>query len=810
MEKSGKITLDVPSLLNSLGKSLYKSSTVTLRELLQNAHDGIALFLRQYPENDIPDNFSPEIRIRLYRGKNQLIVSDNGIGMSGEDLEREFATVGRSRKADLHEIISGRNLGRRVIGQYGIGFLASFLVAERVDVYSKTQDAPAAHWWCDGSDKYFLEFCDVEFERGTKVVLTLKQDIPKEYQSVSGIKELTIKYGSLLPFPIYVQGARVNRFSEGWASRRAFSEMSEATLTEFLREKFPVEFLDVFRINQTAEHIRYGDISFRAALFISRTGIEAFYFRGTPLEKVATGIDVYCKGMFVCRMQDMMPIWARFVHGVIDFDNLDLSLSREEVVQNELFKTYQSILESKIIHRLHELNGTEKLRTIVARHRPDLIRGVVILGEKKIGREGITLLDSLIDVLPFETTHGTMTIPQYRRAILDASHKFRMCKADTLYTMPQHTTGAGESLLAEDMGWPVILTVSEEQKILNDYANQHEKITLKSLSPDDLVEAARQGEETENDEVIGAMFRQHLSRLISKNIEIRVAHFRESIPSLLLVESGNEEGQKFLKMLEEAANDPELKNDQMFNLLMRLAQQYQVERGLSFFYVNARNPLIRNMVKLYRRNPVDDTLALATRTVYNSALLQSAHRSLSPRDAEIIIENFNETLGTVLALTLERNQEEMDPEQQPRYASFVFCAHSFTAPSVLAAMDRAKIMVKQLLRIDALSADEDIRDLKVTENIRKMIRECKFGIADITGNNPNVMMEIGMLEMLGKPVVKIRDVADDANIPIDIGGDLYCTYNAAHTKDGKWDVGAGFVDDLQRFLLRANEMAEGR
>jgi predicted nucleotide-binding protein len=590
--------------------------------------------------------------------------------------------------------------------------------------------------------------------------------------------------------------------------------MSESDLLDFLRAKFPVEFLDVFRINKTAEHIRHGTVSFRAAFFISKVGMEAYFFRGTPVEKAATGVDVYCRGMYVRRTQELMPIWARFVHGVIDFDNLDLSLSREEVVDNELLQMYRSMLETEMAHHLRSLRGTDKLKTIVEIHRPDLIQGVAILGEKPIARDGSTLLDNLIDVLPFETTHGKMTLPEYQKIVREASTRYRECDENTIYTMSQSTTGAGESILASDMGWPVILTVPEEQKVLNDFAKLHsDTVKVKLMAPDDLVRAAggTDGFDEDTREIIMTLF-QHSLRSIG-SIQIRVSRFRASVPALLLVDVSDDEALKIYDQLERASRDPQLRDDVVFQVIMKMAAQYRSAKGSRYFYVNANNKLIKGMVEIYRTEPLADILPLAARTIYNSALLQSAHRTLSPRDAEIIVGNFNDTLATVLSMTLEQKRRRQDNTTQskkeaPPNKPFVFCAHSFNSESVKAAIERVKRTVKEDLGLEAVSADDDIKDLRVTDNVRELIRTCQFGVADITGNNPNVMLEIGMLEMLGKPVVKIRDIDDKTQLPVDISGNIYCTYSVSKAGN-RWDVGADFVDDLRKHLRIAQNKCQG-
>ncbi|MBE9070635.1 hypothetical protein IQ260_28755, partial [Leptolyngbya cf. ectocarpi LEGE 11479] len=571
-----------------------------------------------------------------------------------------------------------------------------------------------------------------------------------------------------------------------------------------------------FKINHTAEHIKHGDISFRAALFIGEMGAQIKFFRGTSFESASSGIDIYVKGMFVCRTTEFSPSWASYVNGVIDFDNLDLSLSREEVKENSLYKKYREIVEGRIAERIRELKGTDKLQKIVDLHRADLLQGLAIVGDKKVFGGGRTLLDELIEFIPFETSHGRTFLPKYIESINDASKRFRKCEENTIYCVSQKTSGASESILAEDMGWPVIFTLPIEEKIIEDFVKSNNSYSRKKMTSDDFFT----DKQDEIDSLIKILFQQQMSQVKApESLAYKVRSFRKSVPAMLLVEGSNDEDSaKFFKMLERASGDKDLEDNEMLAIMKKLAERFQRDSSNRTLYVNSQNDIIKSLVQVYRTDPTDKSLLLTARAIYHSALLQSAHGTLSPRDAEIIIENFNETLEEVLSLTLQVKKTEIEVEQPEEAVGsdaptesvepYVFCVHSFSSNSVLAAIDQIKNTVPNLLGIQALSASDEVRELTVPENVKTMIRQCKFGVADITGNNPNVMLEIGMLEMLGKPVVKIRDANDKAQIPIDIGVDLYCVYNSWEIGAGNWAVDAKFPASVRNFILRANSIIE--
>lgn len=279
---------------------------MAIREILQNGHDA-CVYYRRTLSPDVIQEYRPQVAfdVEFISGKACVVATDNGIGMTREQLENELSVVGQSSDDPeaLAEAVRARGgFDDRVIGQYGIGFLAAFLIANRVDVYTRTQDGTPWHWWCTGDASYFIEPAASFNQRGTKIVLQLKEPqtvgmIKTDFGDLETLKLVVREYSTLLQVPTYVRNMRMNLFSANWGSATAFRSTPESEMTEFLREKFPVEFLDTFRVVKNAEDVKVGRISYRTALFFGVfTGLEVAFFRGGNMETHG-GVDVYVKGM---------------------------------------------------------------------------------------------------------------------------------------------------------------------------------------------------------------------------------------------------------------------------------------------------------------------------------------------------------------------------------------------------------------------------------------------------------------------------------------------------------------------------------
>lgn len=358
--------------------------------------------------------------------------------------------------------------------------------------------------------------------------------------------------------------------------------------------------------------------------------------------------------MFVARVADLTPPWASFVHGAVDFDRLNLNLSRETIREDALYEGLQEALGRKVVDRLRELSGTEKLRKIVDVHRNDLLQACVLHGERKFSTNE-TFLDFMIDILPWRTTHGPRTIPDYLRDLQYLSEKHRNCVPDTIYWMAQRTSGAAETVLAEDMGWPIVMASAAEIKVLEQLRRQRPTTKLRSLTSDEIIDGCREAAAAQPDDgILRVLFEDQL-RQLSVSAEVRVRRFRASYPALLL-DSGADDPDlnEVLSLLGGLTQNKSTAAD----VLRKMATQSKRRARPVIFYVNAANGMVQDLLKLCRENPGHAVVGLAARTLYNAAFLQSSHTSLSIEDSRSLIENFNDAIEIVLKLVLEQTTHQ--------------------------------------------------------------------------------------------------------------------------------------------------------
>jgi hypothetical protein len=437
-------------------------------------------------------------------------------------------------------------------------------------------------------------------------------------------------------------------------------------------------------------------------------------------------------------------------------------------------------------------------------------------------------------MLPFNTTAGPLTLAAYLQQIQDASVDRRNCEANTFYVSAQQTSGAGETMLAEEMGWPVILATPIEQRVVAKYRDQHPTIKMKEMQPDDFFRKASEPSAKESEVMIRSLFEHQLHMMNIEHVTVRVKRFNKHFPALFLIESEDDSVLKdFFEQLERGARDQS--DPKQAEILQHLTQRLRPTGavGREVLYVNSDNPTIQNTLKLHMKKPASREVSLACRTVYNSAFLQSIHAALSVENARVLIANFNETISLVLALTLERIDEvppppPVEPVKPPpaepavvtrdcivsgigevTSKDFVFLIHPFGVPEVDAALKKLKQQAEGIVPgLSLRSAEHEVQALTISKNVGDMICSCRFAIADLTGFNPNVMMEIGMVMSIGKPVLMIWSADDGQKLPVNIGDSLYCKYDILRGSTDKNKIGIEFSEDMAKHLGRAVILAD--
>jgi len=343
---------EMQQLLHLIIHSLYSHKEIFLRELVSNASDAINKLRIHSLTDDLGDLGELKIEIKSDEKAGTLTVSDNGIGMTKQELIEHLGTIAKSgTKKFLQEMASSDSQKQGdLIGQFGVGFYSAFMVAAEVSVESKSykKDEPAFRWSSAGTGSYTIEECKKE-ERGTTITLTLKAE-EKEYSQEHKVREILNKYSNFVEYPLYLGEEHVNKTTALW--RKQSSKVTPEEVTEFYKYLTHDFTEPVGHLHVQAE----APISYSALLFFPKKN--PFDLMQKPDE---FHIQLYIKKVFIqgeCR--DLLPPYLRFVKGVVDSDDLDLNVSRETVQHSPVIAKIKKTLTGKILRTLEEWAEKEK------------------------------------------------------------------------------------------------------------------------------------------------------------------------------------------------------------------------------------------------------------------------------------------------------------------------------------------------------------------------------------------------------------------------------------------------------------------
>ncbi|MEE8164098.1 MAG: molecular chaperone HtpG, partial [Myxococcota bacterium] len=411
---------ETQKLLDLMIHSLYTNKEVFLRELISNSSDG--LDRRRFESLSNPElQADTELAIQLVadRPARTLTISDNGIGMNREELVEHLGTIARSGTLEfLRQSEQSENTSPDLIGEFGVGFYASFMVAEEVEVISRRAgEDKATRWLSEGAGEYSLEDAERE-EVGTTIRLSLKpvdadeglDDFCDEWvigrivkkfsdfvrypvrltiieaaeQALSGVEEAT----GTLPSRREIDEP-LNSMKAIWT--RPESEVDESEFVEFYKH-ITHDFQDpTLRISTSIE----GNFEARALLYVPSKAPFDLYHR----ERLHNGIQLYVRRVFImdeCR--ELLPEWLRFVRGVVDSEDLSLNVSREMLQQDRQIRTIRKHLVKKVAQSLKKLSQDDRggYEAFWAEFGPVLKEGLLDIEEKR---------DRILDLVLMPSSH---------------------------------------------------------------------------------------------------------------------------------------------------------------------------------------------------------------------------------------------------------------------------------------------------------------------------------------------------------------------------------------------------------------------
>ncbi|NNN33002.1 HSP90 family protein [Streptomyces sp. S3(2020)] len=379
--------VDLRGLVDLLSHHLYSSPKVYLRELLQNAVDAITA--RRAEQPDAP------ARVRLHAEEGTLRVEDSGVGLTEADVHALLATIGRSSKrADalqdgLQEVRSD------FLGQFGIGLLACFVVAERIRVVSRSARTPGAapvEWTASEDGSYTVRTLPHEArpEPGTTVHLTARAGAG-EWLTPERVLTLARDFGSLLPYDVRVGDEAVTDLPAPWDRPYPSPATRRVALARHCHDLFGFSPLDSIELNVPVAGIR---------------GV-AYVLPSAVSPAARATHRVHLKGMLLTeRAEQLLPDWAFFVRCVLDTDSLRPTASRESLYEDETLAAVREALGEKIRSWLTGLaaGDPERLAAFLSVHH---------LGVKSLARHDKDMLRTMLPWLPFETTDGQLSLEEF-------------------------------------------------------------------------------------------------------------------------------------------------------------------------------------------------------------------------------------------------------------------------------------------------------------------------------------------------------------------------------------------------------------
>ena len=349
---------DTSKILDIVIHSLYSNREIFLRELISNASD--ALDKRRFlasTNQSMQATQELQIQIKTDKKAKTLTISDNGVGMDSDDLVSSLGTIARSgTKNFIEQLESSKQNDENklsLIGQFGVGFYAAFMVAETVDVISRKVGSDKAYkWHSDGSNGYSLDDAE-RGEEGTDIILHLKKDA-KEFLEEQRISYMVKKYSDHLSAPIYWQDGEastmLNSASAIWT--RPKSEITEEQYNSFYQQAssaYDTPYL-------TMHNVTEGVTNFTSLLFIPSTRPMDLF---NPERK--SRLQLYINRVFITdECEELVPNWLRFVRGVVDTPDLDLNVSREMLQQVPAINKIKKTIIRRVLSELKKQAGKKQ------------------------------------------------------------------------------------------------------------------------------------------------------------------------------------------------------------------------------------------------------------------------------------------------------------------------------------------------------------------------------------------------------------------------------------------------------------------
>ncbi len=381
---------EVQQLLNIVINSLYTDKEIFIRELVSNAAD--ALEKMRHTQLTKKSVLDPELELAINittdEEKKIITIIDHGIGMNRDELTQNLGTIAHSgSKKFINSLSESDQKETSLIGQFGVGFYSAFMVSDNVKVFTRSweKDSQCLSWASDGKSGYEIQE-EGDRKRGTSIVISLTDD-HEEFSKEDRVKDILQSYSSFVPFPVLLNGERINTVEAIWMKPK--SEITDEDYTEFY--KFTAKAFDDphYRMHFSAD----APLMINSLVFVPKENPEKLGFG-----QVDPAVALYCNKVLIDGApKGLLPDWLRFLKGVIDSEDLPLNISRESMQDSGLIKKLNRLITKRFIKFLEREStaDNEKYETFYNQFRNFIKEGVITDADHR---------DSLANLLRFETS----------------------------------------------------------------------------------------------------------------------------------------------------------------------------------------------------------------------------------------------------------------------------------------------------------------------------------------------------------------------------------------------------------------------
>ena len=387
--KTGQISVQSENIFPIIKKFLYTDQEIFLRELVSNAVDAtkkLSTLSRVGEFEDDIDNCKVEVKID--EKKKTITISDSGIGMTEEEVEKYITQLAFSGATEFVEKWKDKEPDQ-MIGHFGLGFYSAFMVAKNVTIQTKSfqKDSEAVEWNCDGSTSYTLDKGKRK-KRGTDIILHLTDEDAEAYLSQWKVKELLRKYCRFLPIPVEFEGEVINNTNPIWTKKPG--ELTDEDYKKFYEELYPMQEAPLFQIHINTDYP------------FNLTGVLYFPKINQALDNRKDRVQLYCNQVFVTEdVKDVLPEYLVLLQGVIDSPDIPLNVSRSALQSDLNVKKITSHISKKVSDKLQEIFNLDRADYESKWEYLDLITKYGMLSDEKFA-------ERMKDFCLVKTTEGKL------------------------------------------------------------------------------------------------------------------------------------------------------------------------------------------------------------------------------------------------------------------------------------------------------------------------------------------------------------------------------------------------------------------